>query len=537
MYRLLLADDEKIVVDSITMIIEKNFPDQFEIRAVRTGRGLIEQAAEFHPDVAIVDIHMPGINGINAIREIASEISNIIFIIMTAYDRFDYAKEAVKLGVLEYMNKPFNSRDIVEVMGKAIRLIETRREKRRENLRVREKMEQVTPIIENGFIFTMLFSGEHSGEELESYRELLEIETEYGSMMAVMIEEDDGSGQPQNIVGSGVRLQNYYAEVREKILGTFDRAIVGPVIANCIPVFLPSDTKKLDYESRISLINQGRALSVELKEETGCLCRIGIGSVQELKDSMVSYTEAMRALASAEGRAVHVDDLALSLRYEEEYSIDLENALFDALKSGDPENCEKAAGQFFDWMLTTYGQKNISVKLKALEFVLFADYVSYNSSGGRTYHFNERAEYLPLVYNAENNSDVRSWFIERFGAACRHMTSGKENYENGMIIKGRKYITENYDKDISLDDVSRHLNLSPYYFSKLFKSETGTTFVEYLTNLRMERAQELLKDESLSIKEICAAVGYADPNYFSRTFKKNVGVTPTVYREGSKNEE
>ena len=256
-----------------------------------------------------------------------------------------------------------------------------------------------------------------------------------------------------------------------------------------------------------------------------------------MKDSMVSYTEAMRALASAEGRAVHVDDLALSLRYEEEYSIDLENALFDALKSGDPENCEKAAAQFFDWMLTTYGQKNISVKLKALEFVLFADYVSYNSSGGRTYHFNERAEYLPLVYNAENNSDVRSWFIERFGAACRHMTSGKENYENGMIIKGRKFITENYDKDISLDDVSRHLNLSPYYFSKLFKSETGTTFVEYLTNLRMERAQELLKDESLSIKEICAAVGYADPNYFSRTFKKNVGVTPTVYREGSKNEE
>ena len=79
--------------------------------------------------------------------------------------------------------------------------------------------------------------------------------------------------------------------------------------------------------------------------------------------------------------------------------------------------------------------------------------------------------------------------------------------------------------------------MSPYYFSKLFKAETGTTFVEYLTNLRMERAQELLKDEGLSIKEICASVGYADPNYFSRTFKKNVGVTPTVYREGSKNEE
>lgn len=536
MYRLLLADDEKIVVDSITMIINKNFPDQFEIRAVRTGRGLIEQAAEFHPDVAIVDIHMPGINGINAIREIAAEISNIIFIIMTAYDRFDYAKEAVKLGVLEYMNKPFKSRDIVDVINKSIRMIETRREKRRESLRVREKMEQVTPIIENGFIFTMLFAGEHSGEELESYRELLEIGTDHGCMMAVMIEEDDREGKPVNIVGSGVRLQNHYAVVREKILGFWENAIVGPVIANRIPVFLPVKMKKSDYESRITMINEGRSLSLELEEAIGSFCRIGIGSVQEMKDCMISYTEAIRALASSEGRAAHVDDLALTLRYDEEYSIDLENELFDALKSGDPEKCEKAAQHFFDWMLNTYGQKNISVKLKALEFVLYADYLSYNS-GGRTYHFNERAEYLPLVYNAENNSDIRNWFVERFGSACRKMTSGKQNYENGMIVKGRKYITENYGKDISLDDVSRYLNLSPYYFSKLFKAETGTTFVEYLTNLRMERAQELLRDESLSIKEICASVGYADPNYFSRTFKKNVGVTPTVYREGNKNEE
>ncbi len=536
MYRILLADDEKIVVDSITMIINKNFPDQFEIRTVRTGRGLIEQAAEFHPDVAIVDIHMPGINGINAIREIAAEISNIIFIIMTAYDRFDYAKEAVKLGVLEYMNKPFTSKDIVDVINRSIRMIETRREKRRENLRVREKMEQVTPIIENGFIFTMLFAGEHSEAELTSYRELLEIGTDRGCMMAVMIEEDDGDGQPTNIVGSGVRLQKYYSDVREKILGIWTEAVVGPVIANRIPVFLPVKMKKPDYESRIAIINDGRKLSTELQEETGCLCRIGIGSVQEMKDCMLSYTEAIRALASTQGRAAHVDDLALSCQYDEEYSIDLENELFDALKSGDPENCERAASAYFDWMLTTYGQKNISVKLKALEFVLFAEYLTY-SNGGSTYHFNGRAEYLPLVYNAENNSDIKSWFVERFGSACRNMTSRKQNYENGMIVKGRKYITENYDKDISLDDVSRYLNLSPYYFSKLFKSETGTTFVEYLTNLRMERAQELLKDETLSIKEICASVGYADPNYFSRTFKKNVGVTPTVYREGSKNEE
>ena len=80
----------------------------------------------------------------------------------------------------------------------------------------------------------------------------------------------------------------------------------------------------------------------------------------------------------------------------------------------------------------------------------------------------------------------------------------------------------------------RKLDISPYYFSKLFKEETGSNFVEYLTGLRMGRAKEMLKDDSLSMKEICAEIGYSDPNYFSRIFKKNVGLTPTEYREREK---
>lgn len=535
MYRILLADDEKIVVDSLSMIINKQYPDQFEIRTVRTGRSLIEQALEFHPDVAIVDIYMPGINGIDAISEISREVGGIIFIIMTAYDRFDYAKEAVKLGVLEYMNKPFNSRDIVGVLDKAIHLIEKRREKRRENLRVREKMEQVTPLIESGFIFTMLFSGGHSQEDLQSFKDLLEIDTDYGCMLAITVGQDSGGGQLTNIVGSGVLLQKNYSDVREKILRIWPRAIVGTVISNLIPVFLPCKEKKPSYEQRVALINDGRRLSIGIQQEREWSCRVGIGSVVELKDSIVSYNEALRALTTAEGRVAHVDDLALYCQYDEEYPIDLENALFDALKSGNPEKCEELASQFFDWMLTTYGQKNISVKLKTLEFVLYAEYIAYNN-GGNTYHFSDRAEYLPLVYNAENNSDLKGWFVEHFGAACRNLSS-RNNYENQMIVKGRGYIQDNYSRDISLDDVARYLNLSPYYFSKLFKAETGITFMDYLTDLRMARAQELLKDESLSIKEVCAEVGYSDPNYFSRSFKKNVGVTPTVYREGRKSEE
>ena len=97
--------------------------------------------------------------------------------------------------------------------------------------------------------------------------------------------------------------------------------------------------------------------------------------------------------------------------------------------------------------------------------------------------------------------------------------------------KAKEYIRENFQKDLTLDEVSKVVDISPYYFSKLFKQETGENFIEYLTKVRMKNAEGLLKDSSYSIKEICAASGYGDPNYFSRIFKKYEGVTPSEYRE------
>ena len=114
------------------------------------------------------------------------------------------------------------------------------------------------------------------------------------------------------------------------------------------------------------------------------------------------------------------------------------------------------------------------------------------------------------------------------------MTTKKEEHENQLVVRAQEYIRENYHRDLSLDEVSRHMDLSPYYFSKLFKEETGGNFVEYVTSLRITKAKELLAGDRGSMKEICGAVGYSDPNYFSRIFKKNTGVTPTEYRESER---
>jgi two-component system, response regulator YesN len=101
----------------------------------------------------------------------------------------------------------------------------------------------------------------------------------------------------------------------------------------------------------------------------------------------------------------------------------------------------------------------------------------------------------------------------------------------------KKYIIENFNRDISMDDAAKETNLSYHYFSKFFKDSTGKSFVEYLTELRVAKSRELLRDTNDSIKEICYKIGYSDPNYYCKIFKRVTGMTPTEYRDNQQSDE
>ena len=143
MYRILLADDEGIVTNSLSFIIEKNFEGQYEIETAKSGRAAIEAAEHFRPDIVFMDIQMPGINGIESMKEIRKTNSNVIFIVMSAYDKFDYAKEAIKLGVMEYITKPMEKNKLLEALKKAMVMVDGEREKRSNDLMIRENWKQL----------------------------------------------------------------------------------------------------------------------------------------------------------------------------------------------------------------------------------------------------------------------------------------------------------------------------------------------------------------------------------------------------------
>lgn len=524
MYRIMLADDEGIVTDSIRFIIDKEFAGSCEIEIAKTGRAVIELAETFRPDIAFMDIQMPGINGIEAMREIRRTNASTVFVILSAYDKFDYAKEAINLGVLDYLNKPFSKDMIVNVLKRAMDQIDRAKEKRRQELSIREKIETVTPVIESGFIYSILF--QESRTATENYKNLLGIDAGYGYMMILsVVDADTGSENP---VGSSIRVQSEYTRIRDMIKGRLG-CVTGPLLSNKIICFFPEGTARMEYDDRVRLIGKSEELLRELLEKTGISARIGIGTVQPVEGASVSYKDALGALHFSKAGVAHASDLTVGCAYEPDYPADLEKKLFAAAGAGDVGMTREYSARFFSWMKETYPDALIDAKLKCLEFVLRAEKLSYES-GGMTYRFLRRSDYLPAIMNCEGFDELEIWFESKICEAARNVTVKKEEKLGSLVEEAKQYIAENYSKDISLDEVSGKVDVSPYYFTRLFKEETGETFLEYLTRLRIDSAKELMKDPSVSIKDICTRVGYADPNYFSRIFKKSEGKTPTEYR-------
>ena len=531
MYKLLLADDEGIVIESLKFIIEKEFPGMCEIHEAKTGRRVIELADEVRPDISLMDIRMPGINGIDAMKEIRRTNPNIVFVVISAYDKFDYAKQALSLGVIDYVNKPFGKEQIVSVLKKAMAEVDRNREQRSRELEIKEKLDSIVPIIENGLIQDLL-SHEHFKENIEEYKKLLEIDEEYGLMLAVVGGGREPGGYMRGAVPASVKTQKNYETVLLVISDNF-KCITGSVMGNKIPVLIPCAQNSISSEEYAKIVESAKRAQEELTEALGIDFRIGIGPVKPLEDMADSYSEALSALVTTKHTVAESIDLPEGCEYDTDYPLKTEKELFDSITQGDIHKSIEAANQFFDWMEKSSGGEMNDICLKVLEFVLWAERLAYGN-GGHVYHFLSRSEYLPEINHMKSYDELRLWFLSHIERAVNMINSANAAKTEDVAEKAKKYIDMHFKEDISLDDLSGMYDISPFYFSKVFKTQTGVTFTDYITGVRVNKARELLEGTNKSMKEICSEVGYSDPNYFSRIFKKNTGVTPTEYKEGKR---
>lgn len=407
MYKLLIADDEPLEREGLQLMIERMLPNQFVIFHAEHGRSAIQQVEQHRPDIVFMDIKMPGIHGLEAIAEIRKTYAAMKIVILTAYDYFTYAKEAISLGVNEYLLKPVKKEQIVAVLEKLTAEIAAEKKLRQTELETREKLAQLYTLSEATFTLFLM-------ERIDDLdvKQIIPMDIDKGFALAVQLE-----ALPER--------RESLEQMRDYAKGIGD-CLCSPLMDHHFALFFQTDD-----EADEKTIPLAQKLVKQFEKTLQTRIKIGIGTIQRGIDGLKqSYKEA-----------------ALALYY-----------------------------------LPTFS---------------------------RVQHIRG----VPLTADTEQ---ISPFVIEK---------------RQSMIEQVEAFLQENYHRDLSLEEVAESVHLTPHYFSKLFKKQTGQTFIDYVTRLRIEKAKELLGDEQLNIKEICYDVGYKDPNYFSRVFKKWTNMTPKQYRQ------
>jgi len=533
MYKVIISDDEETTRSAFKLMICNNFPELEVIAEAETGREAIELACEYNPHIMIMDVRMPGIDGLQAIAEIKQQNPEMRFIVVSAYDHFKYANEAIRLGVDDYILKPPKRKEIIKVIRKVINNIENDKKKRNRLLDLEEKLNSLIPMLENEFAYALIFGDIEKIRNI-NYPRLLGINFEAGISMIACFNK---SSYPDNIRNElGKNYINH--KVLELIKVFFEdqgiACIVSPMISGKISIFIPKNAGEDAYAARLWSIDIARSLLKKIQFSTNVKCIIGIGEYHESIDGLLtSYNEALASLSHPvePGGIIHFGDIKGAHVQQRKYPIHLERVLCDKLRMGDVKESLDAFNEFFN-IISDEEIPRLQNYISELMVVISRVIYEFEDEDSALYTFdmNEREK----LYKLSSHQEILNWSISKIKLIAETIENIKKEHADSIIAKAIEFINENYTKDINLADVSKYVAVSPYYLSKLFKSERDKNFIEYLTDLRIEAAKKMLMDSEMSAKEVCYAVGYSDPSYFSKVFRKITGLTPVEYREGYK---
>ncbi len=521
MIKLLIVDDEYIVIESIRFIIEKHIPDVEIVGTARSGREAIEKALSLKPDIILMDIHIPGINGIEAIRHIKASNHDAIFVIISAYEYFQYAKEAVKLGVQEYLLKPLNKNKLIKIIHEICEIIETRREAVKREMILMEKINIIIPHMEGQFISSQLFN-DCTQDNLPFYEEIFGMDLGSGYVMMALVDSTAGNSREEGLQNSLMKQQLF--DLFTMQLKNLGPCLIGPPLLDRIVAYIPVD-KVADSEIKNKAADLAKTVVVKLNQKIHISYKIGIGRAYPIEHLARSYQEAYRAASAYhKDKVAHFEDMAPSLQIH--YPSDGERILLERILQGDVKEALEAFYDIFQGHICC-GENFQMTKLKLIElFMLIQRVIPLEMNEGE----NPEIDYLFQLLEARDSSSLQLIYVNYLKNLLMRLQETKNKNLNGLILDAIAYIEENYRENISLDDVAKKINMSYHHFSRFFKESTGKNFIDYLTELRIDRARETLKDKTFNIKEICYEVGYTDPNYFSKIFKKSTGLTPTEYR-------
>ncbi|MDQ0338654.1 two-component system response regulator YesN [Caldalkalibacillus uzonensis] len=523
MYKVLLVEDEALERQALRSMLESMFDDLDVVGEAENGRKAIELAEALHPDIITIDIKMPGMDGLQTIEEIKNIHPNARFIVLSAYDAFDYAQKAIELNVTHYVLKPYKRAELKEKVHRACQQIDRDRAERLEKLKLKDQLGHMSTLAEIEWVSTLIYDQIHD-LSFETLTDLLGIHFTYGAGVIVYVQpKSNAASQPK---GDAPCRQAVYQTVKNQLKKQM-QCLVGPMTGDHIPVFIFMDGNGMSVSLRSHIVVSLRNVFQQLSAKnilTDCHLIAGVGRPSRTLASLKqSYHEAMLAVRgrSVKGNIRFYDDLLLNEK-DLHIPFEKEKRLLQAVQHGQTESAVQILNEIMDEVSVGFQNQLVEVSRYLSELFIILTRISEEAR--------MLTQELTSFLHAASVEQLRETALYRLQLILAQINKEGHHHSEDILNRAKSYLHDHYNEDISLDMVARHVGLSPYYFSKLFKEQMSMNFIDYLTQLRIDKAKELMLTSNLSVKEICFEVGYRDPNYFSRVFKKSEGITPSQFR-------
>ncbi len=532
-FTILIADDEAPIREGIRDRIDWDALGFRLVADCEDGRQALETFRVREPDVVLADIRMPFLDGIELTRTILAERPHTRVLLLTGHDEFEYAQAAVRLQVWDFLLKPISSKQLHDVLARLASEMAEERRRRNDVARLRRQWEENLPLLRERSLNELLLGEGPIDDALERLDDL-GIAFDRVRKRVVLIAPDRGEEMDE-----------------ERSDGQEGRRVDGDLrmlaLSNLVQDLLASPTDAvqfLTHDERIALVLSGDdgdlterldRLRRRASDRLGISVTIGVGRAYgRTADIRRSYHDADRALMQ---RFLFGGNRVLSAESYETISdatwrdhSALRSELMQRIRHVDRRGAYDALSRLIEDARTTRQpiercilnlQRDLARLLDGMEELNLDREIAALSHSNP---FEELAA-MPTL------DAVEPWFEALIGRMFDSLEERIGNQAELKVRSAQAYLAERYsDPGLSLTQVCSELSVSVSHFSKSFKSITGRTFVEYLTDVRIERAKELLVSEGSRGYEIAPRVGFRDPHYFSTIFKKVCGVTPTQFR-------
>lgn len=530
MHKVIIVDDDKLIREGIRDHIDWSSID-YDLAAVcENGKQAMDAVDRHKPDLLLTDIYMPFVDGMELTEYVVRKHKNTKVIMLTGYEDFEYAKQAIKHKVYEYVLKPVSAEELTEILVRARHELDQEKERQENWVRLGKQVQESLPLLKARFLNQWMGGGLHPNTVIQKLA-YFNIQPFEHDVVALIVDLDDPKEIERTYPDTeSVLLQYAVRNICEEIAMQNGAWIVFQNMNEQNTILLSGASPGELYDKAEEIAD---AILKAVKQFLQLSVSAGIGIPRSSLDEVhASYRGALSALdyrCLIEGnRIIRIEDLERRTNRSAIKAQQYGKEIAKALKTGAAADIHVQLDRFFHDLKESH--RSINECYIQIQHILLMMENALDEIG----HFegSDQNHVVLELYEQKTLSDTKLWMENLSEAYVGHIARQRDDYGKSFSNRAKEFIQANaHDPGLSLPMVCKHLNVSASYFCLQFKNHTGMTFTEHLTQVRLNKARELLWQTTLKTYEIADRVGYKDSHYFSLMFRKTTGETPTEFRE------